>query len=67
MNWHIAEPLPPLWGDAFLLQAATRNLLSNAMKYSRTRGAPQVRITAVVRPGAVGLQISDNGAGFEQK
>lgn len=67
VSWEVVSPLPRLWGDAFLLKAATRNLLANAVKYSRTRDEPRIRIAPVTREDASGLEISDNGVGFEQK
>jgi light-regulated signal transduction histidine kinase (bacteriophytochrome) len=65
--WDIAHPLPVLWADPFLLQVAVRNLLGNAVKYSRDRQPPKVRVRGVSRPEGDGLEISDNGVGFSMK
>ena len=65
--WQVEDPLPVLWGDPFLLQVALRNLLGNAVKYTRTREAAAVRIVRVSRPDGDGLEVSDNGVGFQQK
>jgi len=67
VHWVVHKPLPPLWGDPFLLQVAVRNLLANAVKYSRGRERPQVHIAPVQRPEGLGLEIRDNGVGFQQK
>lgn len=67
VDWQRPAPMIPIWGDAFLVQAVVRNLLSNAVKYSRTRETPQVRIEPVSTAEGDGLQISDNGVGFDQK
>jgi len=65
--WEIEDPLPSLWGDPFLLQVALRNLLGNAAKYTRTRDKPHVRISPVRNADGDGLEITDNGVGFQQK
>lgn len=65
--WRIDDPLPALWADPFLIQVALRNLLGNAVKYTRTREAPQVRIAPVSDATGDGLEITDNGVGFQQK
>lgn len=67
VQWEVQRPLPVLWADPFLLQVAVRNLLTNAVKYSRGRERPVVRIAPVERPEGVGLEVSDNGVGFQQK
>ena len=67
IDWQLDERLPVLWADPFLLQVAMRNLLGNAVKYTRTRQQPQVRVRAVHQDGHDGLEISDNGVGFQQK
>ena len=67
IEWQVEHPLPMLWGDPFLLQVTLRNLLGNAVKYTRTRPAPQIRISAVRSAEGEGLQIADNGVGFQQK
>jgi two-component system, chemotaxis family, sensor kinase Cph1 len=67
IQWVIEDPLPMLWADPFLLQVALRNLLGNAVKYTRTREKPQVRITPLRTTTGDGLEIADNGVGFQQK
>lgn len=65
VEWDIDEPLPVLYGDPFLLQVAIRNLLENALKYTRDRAVAHIRIEVIRRPGQCGLQVTDNGAGFD--
>jgi light-regulated signal transduction histidine kinase (bacteriophytochrome) len=67
IEWELVQPLPVLWGDPLLLQLAVRNLLGNAVKYSRGRDPARIRICAVSQPGGVGLEIADNGVGFPMK
>ncbi len=67
VEWDIDPDLPRLQADPFLMQVVVRNLLDNAVKYSRSRPRPQVRVRRVARPDGVGLQVEDNGVGFQQK
>ncbi len=67
ISWRIAPGLPVLWADPLLVQAALRNLLGNAAKYTRSREAAVVHVRPVVRAGGLGLEIEDNGVGFQQK
>jgi light-regulated signal transduction histidine kinase (bacteriophytochrome) len=67
IEWQVADDLPMVWADPFLLQVALRNLLGNAVKYTRTRKHPTVRITALRDAQGEGLEIADNGVGFQQK
>ncbi|MBG9387713.1 ATP-binding protein [Caenimonas aquaedulcis] len=66
-SWEIDGPLPKLQADPILLQVAVRNLLDNAAKYSRGRDHPVIRISALREPGSSGLQVADNGVGFQMK
>lgn len=65
IEWDIATPLPELWVDPFLLQLAVRNLFSNAVKYTRSRDTARIRVSAVSTSAGDGLEISDNGVGFQ--
>ncbi|MCG2593640.1 ATP-binding protein [Ramlibacter sp. XY19] len=67
IEWDIAGPLPRLWADPLLLQVALRNLLGNAVKYSRGRDPARIRIEPSAAPQAAGLEITDNGVGFPMK
>jgi chemotaxis family two-component system sensor kinase Cph1 len=66
IEWDIAPALPRLWGDPLLIQVAVRNLMANAVKYTRGRTPARIRVGAVDRAhDGVGLEISDNGVGFQ--
>lgn len=66
IRWNIAH-LPAIEGDRNLLRQVFFNLVSNAVKYSRTR--PQAEITIGSIPGGkmVTFFIRDNGVGFDMK
>ncbi|HEY0821189.1 MAG TPA: ATP-binding protein [Rhizobacter sp.] len=67
IRWQLEGPFPTLWGDAILLQVAVRNLVGNAVKYSRTRERPEITVRALRTPAGDGLSITDNGVGFDMK
>jgi light-regulated signal transduction histidine kinase (bacteriophytochrome) len=67
VRWHLEGPLPVVRADPFLLQVAVRNLLDNAVKYTRGREAPTIRVRALREPEADGIEIADNGVGFQMK
>jgi signal transduction histidine kinase len=65
VTWNVA-PLPQVHGDASLLMLAFVNLLSNGIKYSRTREQPTITIDSDSDP-AIGhaVRVRDNGVGFD--
>ncbi len=67
IEWVVQHPLPRLWGDPVLLQVAVRNLVSNAVKYTRPRDPARIEIAGIDTEDGVGLSISDNGVGFQMK
>jgi chemotaxis family two-component system sensor kinase Cph1 len=56
-----------LWADPVLLQVVLRNLIGNAVKYSRKREVARIEIAPVQDERGAGLAISDNGVGFQMK
>lgn len=58
----LPEGLPPVRGDAAMLQHCLLNLLDNALKYSRERR--EVKVSAGARDGAVGVSVTDHGIGI---
>ena len=67
IEWDVSQALPVLWADPTLLQVAMRNLMGNAVKYSRDRDVARVRVGAVARDGRAGVEVSDNGVGFDMR
>jgi two-component system sensor histidine kinase/response regulator len=61
------QPLPPALGDPAMIYQILVNLLSNAMKFSRTKEAPVIELGG--RPeGDYNLYFcKDNGVGFDMK
>jgi signal transduction histidine kinase len=65
--WTIGA-LPALYGDRSMLRVALVNLISNAVKFTRTRGRAQIEIgCAGGREDETVVFIRDNGVGFDMK
>ena len=67
IEWVHDAHYPVLYADPLLLQVAARNLLSNALKYSRGRDLTRITLRALSTPEGDGLEIQDNGVGFDMK
>jgi chemotaxis family two-component system sensor kinase Cph1 len=67
IEWDVQSPLPPLWADPLLLQLAVRNLLGNAVKYTRGRDPAKVTVRGVFTDAGTGLEVIDNGVGFQMQ
>ena len=74
IQWHIAEDFPAVQGDIVMARQILRNLMSNAIKF--TRPALTVRAVYDTRvevnwhlddAGQCEIQIKDNGVGFDPK
>ena len=66
VEWHIAPDLPALPGDPAQLRQALRQLLANALKFTRHEPLPRIEVGAVPAEGAgIGLYVRDNGVGFD--
>jgi PAS domain S-box-containing protein len=62
------RPLPPVRGDATLLQVAMANLLSNALKYTRPRADARIEVgTDAPHEDRVVVFVRDNGVGFDMQ
>ena len=60
--------MPEVRGDPMLLRLVLRNLLGNAVKYTRIRDEAEIEIAS--RPsedGGVNFSVHDNGAGFDMR
>ena len=67
IEWRVEADLPQLTADPLLLQVAVRNLISNAVKYSRDRAPAIITVRAVRNAEGQGLEVQDNGAGFQMQ
>ena len=67
IEWDVQSPLPALWADPLLLQLALRNLLANAVKYTRGRDPARITVRGVSNEAGIGLEVSDNGVGFQMQ
>jgi two-component system OmpR family sensor kinase len=68
VDWQIAADFPALRGDGILLRELFRHLLSNALKFTRTR--PKAVIQVGWQPPADGrcqVFVRDNGVGFNRR
>jgi len=65
--WKIA-PLPPARGDLAMLRQVFANLISNAIKYTRTRDPAEIEIGFFRdQPGEITVFVRDNGVGFDME
>ena len=63
------ETLPPAMGDSALLRQVFINLVSNALKFTRTRRVATIEITGAPSPeaGFNTYSVADNGVGFDME
>jgi light-regulated signal transduction histidine kinase (bacteriophytochrome) len=64
--WEIDE-LPDVYGDQSLLKLVFDNLISNAVKYTRTRPQAEIRIGCKDEGSEIICSVKDNGVGFDMK
>jgi PAS domain S-box-containing protein len=57
----------PVVADLENFRMALRNLIDNALKFSRRRDAPEIEITSRVEGGLLVVVVRDNGTGFDMK
>jgi PAS domain S-box-containing protein len=60
-------PLPAAWGDPAMLRQVWVNLLENALKFSRGRERPRIRVDGQAADGQVAYSVHDNGVGFDRQ
>ena len=66
IEWHLL-PMPIVVADAAFLHMVLRNLIDNAVKYSRTREVAVIEVGAEQRAGEVVVYVRDNGVGFDMQ
>ena len=67
IHWKISA-LPDCYGDRSMLRLALVNLISNAVKFTRTRSQPEIEIGCTVGSAHnVVVFVRDNGVGFDMK
>jgi light-regulated signal transduction histidine kinase (bacteriophytochrome) len=65
--WDIGA-LPDVTGDESMLRQVFRNLLANAVKFTRPRTPARISVGVEgARPGEVDIHVRDNGVGFDMK
>jgi PAS domain S-box-containing protein len=65
--WKLS-PLPDLYGDRSMLRLVLVNLISNAVKFTRTRPQAEIEIGCLEKnKDGVVVFIKDNGVGFDMK
>ena len=66
IEWVVRE-LPVIIADPAFLHLAMRNLIANAIKYTRTKTNAVIEIDAFKRDNVVEVSIRDNGVGFDMQ
>lgn len=66
IEWHLL-PMPIVVADAAFIHMVLRNLIDNAVKYSRTRDVAVIEVGAEQRSGEVVVYVRDNGVGFDMQ
>ena len=66
ISWTVGK-LPFAMGDLMMLQMAVRDLLSNALKYTRGRDEAKIDVGSRHEGGENVFWVKDNGVGFDMK
>ncbi len=63
----VVEDLPPATADLVLVRTLIMNLLSNALKYTRSKESRLIEVRSETRNGVAIYSVRDNGVGFDRK
>jgi signal transduction histidine kinase len=67
VTWQVSR-LPEIYGDPAMLRLVLTNLLSNALKYTRTRPEGRIQVGSMAgEPDEDVIFVRDNGVGFDMK
>ncbi|EPX63701.1 Phytochrome, two-component sensor histidine kinase [Cystobacter fuscus DSM 2262] len=66
LEWRIGQ-LPAVKADPVLVRQVLRNLLANALKYTRPRAHALIEVGARDAQGEVEVWVRDNGVGFDMR
>jgi PAS domain S-box-containing protein len=66
IDWNIAE-LPRVHGDPSMLRLVFRNLISNALKYTRPRARAVIEVGSKEDDAETVFFVRDNGVGFDMR
>jgi light-regulated signal transduction histidine kinase (bacteriophytochrome) len=61
------DALPEVSGDPAMLRLVLRNLMANAVKYTRPRDEAQIGIGYREQAGEIAFWVRDNGVGFDMR
>jgi light-regulated signal transduction histidine kinase (bacteriophytochrome) len=64
VEWVIGE-LPEVAGDSVMLWQVMTNLISNALKFTRTKEHPRIEVGAIENEHEHTIFVRDNGVGFD--
>jgi len=59
--------LPPLTGDPALIKQVFKNLIENAVKFTKMRDEALIEAGSFVRGGEIVYYLRDNGIGFDMR
>jgi two-component system, chemotaxis family, sensor kinase Cph1 len=66
VRWNVG-PLPTVDADLMMLKLAVRNLLANAVKYTKNRDEAYVEVGCQTDADAHVFHVKDNGVGFDMR
>jgi PAS domain S-box-containing protein len=66
IHWQVAA-LPSVQGDPAMLRLVLRNLVENALKYTKTRSVAEIAIDSRSDPDETIFFVQDNGIGFDMR